>query len=90
VLKASLKSVEEGANIRTYEDFAHLNVVCYETCHTCDSQYEMALIDIESGGNAWICCALDRALNPSKHARLDTPEYEQIMDLLDKIGPNES
>jgi hypothetical protein len=50
----------------------------------------MALINIESGGNAWICCALDRALNPLKHARLETAEYGQIMDMLKKIDPNAS
>jgi hypothetical protein len=26
----------------------------------------MGLIEIESGGKAWICCAMDRALNPER------------------------
>jgi hypothetical protein len=83
VLEASLKGVEKGTNIRTCEDFRHLNVRCCETCHTFDQHYEMSLIDIESGGDAWICCAMDRALNPRKRARLEqSPEYEQIRSML--------
>ena len=68
VLEASLKGVEADAHIWTCEDFGHLNVACCATCHTFYPHYEMSLIDLESGGNAWICCVIDRALNPEKHA----------------------
>jgi hypothetical protein len=52
-------------DIPTCADFAHLGVECCPGCH---GEYpdEIELIDIESGGRAWICCALDLALNPSK------------------------
>jgi len=83
VLKASLKSVEADESVRTCEDFHHLNVECCETCHTFYAHYEMSLIDLESGGNAWICCAMDRALNPGKLERFEqSPEYKQIVNML--------
>jgi hypothetical protein len=32
---------------------------------------EMEIIEIECGGKAWICCSLDRALNPTKLMALE-------------------
>jgi hypothetical protein len=88
-LEASLKGLETDADIRTCEDFGHLNVACCETCHTSYPHFEMSLIDLETGGNAWICCALDRALNPEKHERLDrSPEYKEILRMFASDDPN--
>jgi hypothetical protein len=78
VLDAALKDVPPGIAVRTCDDFADLCVGCCETCHCFDPHYELALIDIESGGNAWICCAL----NPLKHAEREKSfEYQEIQRL---------
>jgi len=70
VLEKSLRGVEQDTEIRTCEDFGYLGVHCCEGCHDIHQHYEISLIEIESGGNAWICCAIDGALNPSKRANL--------------------
>jgi hypothetical protein len=45
----------------------------------CHDQYphELNIIEIESGGKAWIWCSLDRALNPTKKHVIaaDTSEW---------------
>lgn len=69
-LENSLRNAEPGIDIRTCEDFGYLGVHCCEGCHDIHQHYEISLIEIESGGNAWICCAIDGALNPSKRANL--------------------
>ncbi len=82
-LEASLLGVDPGMDIRTCGDFIHLNVECCKTCHELESHYEMSLRGIESGGNAWICCAMDRALNPVAHAIFKESEeylmFERIL-----------
>jgi hypothetical protein len=67
-VEKSLQCADPQAEIRTCEDFRDLNVKCCEVCHGGYQYLEISLIEIESGGIAWICCALDRALNPMKHA----------------------
>lgn len=69
-LENSLRNAEPGIDIRTCEDFGYLGVRCCEGCHDIHQHYEISLIDIEGGGNAWVCCAINRALNPSNHANL--------------------
>jgi hypothetical protein len=69
-LEKSLQAVGPGTDIRTCKDFGLLNVTCCESCHGLYQHYEMSLVEIESAGNAWICCAVDRALSPAKYANL--------------------
>ena len=69
-LEKSLQTVGPDTDIRTCEDFGHLNVTCCKSCHGLYQYYEMSLVEIESAGNAWICCAVDRALRPTKYANL--------------------
>jgi hypothetical protein len=84
ILQVSLKNASLDEQVRTCEDFSHIDVECCATCHNFHPHYEMALIDIESGGNAWICCALDRALNPQKQAeRKSSPQWKAISKILD-------
>ncbi len=79
ILDRSLAELPADSLVRTCADFSHLNVDCCETCHNNNPQFEMALIDVESGGNAWICCAVDMALNPIKHAKMQSStEYKEI------------
>jgi hypothetical protein len=85
----ALKSVDPDAEIRTCEDFGHLQVECCDTCHRSYPQYDMALIDLERGGNAWICCAMEGALNPGKHPMLaQLPEYVDLEILLGRKDPD--
>jgi hypothetical protein len=65
-----LDQIELKVGIPTCADFAYLGVECCPVCHD-DYPDEMEIIEIESGGKAWICCSLDRALNPSKHMALE-------------------
>src|ERR1017187_7729332 len=53
-------------DIRTCSDFSHLGIECCDTCYHFTPGFEMKLDDIESGGKAWICCAMSRALNPNR------------------------
>jgi len=67
-LEAKLRKIEPDCEIRTCGDFGHLLAECCEICHTFSPHYEMSLLDVEGGGEAWICCAVDGALNPQKHS----------------------
>lgn len=81
-LTGKLASLRHDEKVHTCADFGHLNIECCETCHTFCAHYELDLISLESGGQAWICCALDRALNPQRHlATLDSPEYLELEKL---------
>jgi hypothetical protein len=42
-------------DIKTCEDFKHLNVECCDTCHNFHPHYEMTVIDLPGGGKAWVC-----------------------------------
>jgi len=84
ILQVALKNATPHEQVRTCANFVHLNVECCETCHHHHPHFEMALIEIESGGDAWICCALDRALNPQKRAeRESSPQWKAIAEMLD-------
>jgi hypothetical protein len=90
-LVAALQSADPDADIRTCEDFGHLHVECCDTCHHSYPHYDMALIDLESGGNAWICCAMDTVLNPGKHLKLvQLPEFVDLESLLGHSDPDPS
>lgn len=69
-LDAKLSEFEPDRDIRTCSDFSHIHTECCEICHTFSPLYEMSLLDLEGGGKAWICCAMNRALNPQKHSPL--------------------
>jgi hypothetical protein len=42
----------------------------------------MSLIEIEGAGSAWICCAFDRALNPTKQEKLNNLPQQVTFDEL--------
>src|ERR1035441_382876 len=54
----------DNLDIKTCDDFKHFNVECCDTCHTFYAHYDMYLIDLSEGGNAWVCCAVNRAMFP--------------------------
>jgi hypothetical protein len=69
-LERILGQIEPEMDMPTCTDFPHLGVECCPVCH---DQYpdEMEIIEIESGGKAWICCSVDRALSPTRHMALE-------------------
>jgi hypothetical protein len=69
-LERTLAQIEPDAEIPTCADFSHLGVECCRACHQ-DCRDELEILDIECGGRAWICCSLDRVLNPSKNKPTD-------------------
>ena len=86
-LEAKLGDIEPDLDIRTCGDFSHLGTECCEICHTFSPHYEMSLLGVEGGGKAWICCAMDRALNPQKHSRLaSSAAYKTLATILDLIN----
>jgi hypothetical protein len=68
-LMSKLASICPDEHVRACKDFAYLGVACCEACHTFAPEDELALLELEGGGRAWICCALDRALNPQRHQK---------------------
>jgi hypothetical protein len=85
-LEAKLSEIEPDRDIRTCSDFGHLHTECCEICHTLSPHYEMSLLDVEGSGKAWICCAMDRALNPQKHSQLaSSAAYKTLATILDRI-----
>jgi hypothetical protein len=86
-LETALREIEPDRDIRTCSDFSHLGTECCEICHTFSPHYEMSLLDVQGGGNAWICCAMDRALNPQKHSRLrSSAACKTLATILDLIN----
>ena len=86
-LEAKLREIEPDRDIRTCSDFGHLLTECCEICHTFSPHYEMSLLDVEGGGKAWICCAMDRALNPQKHLRrASSAAYKTLATILGLIN----
>jgi hypothetical protein len=80
-LEHMLLQTEPAMDIPSCADFTHLGVACCPVCHH-EYPDEMALIEIECGGRAWLCCSLDRALNPSKHAAMEqTPEWQELAQM---------
>jgi hypothetical protein len=78
-LERRLRQIEPEIDIQTCADFPHLEVKCCPVCHN-ECPDELEIIEIESGGRAWLCCSLDRALNPSKHAAMEaSPEWQELI-----------
>ena len=76
-----LGQMEPDTDIPSCSDFADLGVECCPVCHE-DYPDEMALIEIECGGRAWLCCSLDRALSPLKHAAMEqSPDWQELVRL---------
>lgn len=86
-LEAKLGEIEPDLDIRTCSDFSHFRIECCEICHAFSPHYEMSLLDVEDGGKAWICCAMDRALNPRRHSQLASPAaYKTLATILGRIN----
>lgn len=75
----NLKNLAEDEHLRTCAAFGYLGIPCCNAYHTGYPHYELDLIELESGGSAWICCALNRALNPVPHQeRLNSADCDDL------------
>lgn len=82
-LTSKLAALRPDERVRTCEDFNHLGIACCDSCHTGYPHFELELTELESGGRAWICCALNRVLNPVRHQELlNSSEYRDIEKFL--------
>jgi hypothetical protein len=75
IVIAELQKRLPDTDIKTCEDFRHLNVVCCDTCHTFYPHYEMSLIDLPDGTKAWVCDPVKWAIYPEQYQKLQ--EWKQ-------------
>ena len=61
------RKLPEGVEIKTCEDFRHLNVECCDTCHNFYPHYEMSVIQLPDGSPAWVCDTVEWAIYPERH-----------------------
>lgn len=86
-IEKRLDPIEPDLDFPTCADFGHLGVECCHICHVEYPEYELSVVEIESGGRAWLCCALDRALNPLKHAAMEkSPEFQELSRLFSGLS----
>jgi hypothetical protein len=67
VVIAALNRRLPDTDIKTCEDFRHLNVKCCEMCHECFPQYQMNLLDLPDGAKAWVCDPTQWAIYSEQH-----------------------
>lgn len=75
IVIAELRERLPDTDIKTCEDFRHLNVACCDTCHTFYPHYEMSLIDLPDGAKAWVCDPVRWAIYPEQYQELQ--EWKQ-------------
>ena len=71
IVIAELQGKLPDTDIKTYEDFRHLNVECCELCHECFPQYQMNLIDLPDGAQAWVCDPISWAIYSEERKELE-------------------
>lgn len=69
-LTSKLTPLRPEQLVRMCADFGHMGIECCESCHIYCPHYELALPNVECGGQARICCAVNRVLNPHGHQKL--------------------
>jgi hypothetical protein len=63
-------------DIKTCEDFNHLNIECCQICHE-NAAYEMSVVTLPDGCHAWLCDAVKSAIFPERYR--DSGETEEIL-----------
>jgi hypothetical protein len=63
-------------NIKTCEDFHHLNVDCCQICHE-NAAYEMSVVTLPDGCPAWLCDGVKPAIFTEQYRR--SRESEEIL-----------
>jgi hypothetical protein len=77
------RKLPEGREIKTCEDFHHLNVKCCESCHDSYPHYSMRMIDLPDGSPAWVCCAVSREYRKLKDRSRNSSEGKLGEDMDD-------
>ena len=70
IIVAELQGRLPDTEIKTCDDFKHLNAACCKICHTFYPHYEMKLIDLPDGAKAWVCDPVEWAIYPQRYQRL--------------------
>jgi hypothetical protein len=88
---AELRESLPETDIKTCEDFRHLNVTCCDTCHTFYPHYEMSLIDLPDGAKAWVCDPVKWAIYPEQYQELqewkqNSPEGKLLRHIFGEDG----
>lgn len=73
-------------DIKTCQDFKHLNVECCETCHEFYPHYDMSLIELPDGRKGWVCDAVRWAIYPEEYQRLKDTNSEMSKLLRQVFG----
>jgi len=86
-VSAELRERLPDTDIKTCEDFRHLNVTCCDTCHTFHPHYEMSLIDLPDGTKAWVCDPVKWAIYPEQYREFrewkqNSPEGKLLRQIL--------
>ncbi len=68
------RKLPEGVEIKTCEDFPHLDVECCDTCHNFYPHYEMRVIQLPDGSPAWVCDTVEWAIYPERYPSPNSPE----------------
>ena len=71
-----LQDVLPDGDIKTCDDFRHLNAQCCQICHD-NPHYELSVIVLPEGGKAWVCDAVKHAIYPEGYRRCQ--EAEQML-----------
>jgi hypothetical protein len=61
VVISELKSKLPDREFATCEDIVRTGVLCCDTCHRFYPHYDMYLMHLADGTQAWACCAVLRA-----------------------------
>jgi hypothetical protein len=82
-LEKRLCQIDSDLDLPTCPDFSYLGVECCPICHLDYPEYELAVVELESGRRAWLCCSLDRALNPTKSAAMERgASWEELFPMV--------
>ncbi|SRR6266571_2172736 len=80
------RRLPDGTDIKTCEDFRHLNVECCETCHNFYPHYDMKVIELPNGSPAWVCDTVEWAIYPERYQALqewsrNSPEGKLLREI---------
>jgi hypothetical protein len=71
-----LREVLPPGDIKTCDDFHHLNIECCQICHEY-AAYEMSVVTLPDGCPAWLCDRVKAAIFPQQYR--DSQETEELL-----------
>jgi hypothetical protein len=95
IVVAELQRRLPDAEIKTCDEFKHLNAECCESCHTFNAHFEMKLIDLPDGTKAWVCHPVEWAICPERleefqDALRNSPEEKMFRRIFGDDDPDDS